>query len=151
MGFTPTGGMGVFATYTNDRTKLEENDAEALAMLGPPSLARLTTDEEYGPFYGSEAEVPHGGYRTDQTGVPMDNFVGQQVAAPQLSQQMQRHDVAPQAPRQMEPMQYQEPPRQMQPMQYHEVEIRSEVNSELNFPSNFEGLVLGCIDADFCK
>ena len=29
--------------------------------------------------------------------------------------------------------------------------LRSEVNSELNFPSNFEGLVLGCIDADFCK
>ena len=28
---------------------------------------------------------------------------------------------------------------------------RSEVNSELNFPPNFEGLVLGCIDADFCK
>ena len=30
-------------------------------------------------------------------------------------------------------------------------ELRSEVNSELNFPPNFEGLVLGCIDADFCK
>ena len=29
--------------------------------------------------------------------------------------------------------------------------VRSEVNSELNFPPNFEGLVLGCIDADFCK
>ena len=29
--------------------------------------------------------------------------------------------------------------------------VRSEVNSGLNFPSNFEGLVLGCIDADFCK
>ena len=28
---------------------------------------------------------------------------------------------------------------------------RSEVNSELNFSPNFEGLVLGCIDADFCK
>ena len=32
-----------------------------------------------------------------------------------------------------------------------EVLLRSEVNSELNFPPNFEGLVLGCIDADFCK
>ena len=32
-----------------------------------------------------------------------------------------------------------------------EVFLRSEVNSELNFPPNFEGLVLGCIDADFCK
>ena len=32
-----------------------------------------------------------------------------------------------------------------------EKELRSEVNSELNFPPNFEGLVLGCIDADFCK
>ena len=31
------------------------------------------------------------------------------------------------------------------------VRVRSEVNSELNFPPNFEGLVLGCIDADFCK
>ena len=29
--------------------------------------------------------------------------------------------------------------------------VRSEVNSELNFHPNFEGLVLGCIDADFCK
>ena len=29
--------------------------------------------------------------------------------------------------------------------------LRSEVNSELNFSPNFEGLVLGCIDADFCK
>ena len=29
--------------------------------------------------------------------------------------------------------------------------LRSEVNSELDFPPNFEGLVLGCIDADFCK
>ena len=25
------------------------------------------------------------------------------------------------------------------------------MNNELNFPPNFEGLVLGCIDADFCK
>ena len=25
------------------------------------------------------------------------------------------------------------------------------LNNELNFPSNFEGFVLGCIDADFCK
>ena len=31
------------------------------------------------------------------------------------------------------------------------VGLRSEVNSELNFPTNFEGLVLGCIDADFIK
>ena len=30
-------------------------------------------------------------------------------------------------------------------------QLRSEVNIELNFPPNFEGLVLGCIDADFCK
>ena len=29
--------------------------------------------------------------------------------------------------------------------------LRSEVNSELNFSPNFEVLVLGCIDADFCK
>ena len=25
------------------------------------------------------------------------------------------------------------------------------MNNELNFPPNFEGLILGCIDADFCK
>ena len=31
------------------------------------------------------------------------------------------------------------------------VRVRSEVNTELKFPPNFEGLVLGCIDADFCK
>ena len=29
--------------------------------------------------------------------------------------------------------------------------LRSEVNTELNFHPNFQGLVLGCIDADFCK
>ena len=29
--------------------------------------------------------------------------------------------------------------------------IRRQMNIELNFPLNFEGLVLGCIDADFCK
>ena len=29
--------------------------------------------------------------------------------------------------------------------------IRRRVNNELNFPSNSERLVLGCIDADFCK
>ena len=34
---------------------------------------------------------------------------------------------------------------------YRHSRVRSEVNSELNFSPNFEGLVLGCIDADFCK
>ena len=29
--------------------------------------------------------------------------------------------------------------------------LRSEVKSEVNFSPNFEELVLGCIDADFCK
>ena len=29
--------------------------------------------------------------------------------------------------------------------------LRREVNTELNFRPNFEGLVLGCIDADFLK
>ena len=29
--------------------------------------------------------------------------------------------------------------------------LRSEVNSELNFPPDFEGLVLGCIEADFIQ
>ena len=29
--------------------------------------------------------------------------------------------------------------------------LRKRMNIELNFPTNFEGLVLGCIDADFCK
>ena len=37
------------------------------------------------------------------------------------------------------------------PQGHLEVVLRSEVNSELNFSPNFEGLVLGCIDADFCK
>ena len=29
--------------------------------------------------------------------------------------------------------------------------VRRQMNNELKFPPNFEGLVLGCIDADFCK
>ena len=29
--------------------------------------------------------------------------------------------------------------------------MRRRMNIELNFPPDFEGLVLGCIDADFCK
>ena len=29
--------------------------------------------------------------------------------------------------------------------------LRRQMNNELNFPPNFEGLVLGCIDADFIK
>ena len=29
--------------------------------------------------------------------------------------------------------------------------LRRQMNNELHFPPNFEGLVLGCIDADFCK
>ena len=29
--------------------------------------------------------------------------------------------------------------------------LRRRMNNELNFPPNFERLVLGCIDADFCK
>ena len=29
--------------------------------------------------------------------------------------------------------------------------LRSEVNGEFNFCPNFEGLVLGCIDGNFCK
>ena len=32
-----------------------------------------------------------------------------------------------------------------------EAHLRRRMNIELNFPPNFEGLVLGCIDADFCK
>ena len=31
------------------------------------------------------------------------------------------------------------------------VRLRGRMNIELNFPPNFERLVLGCIDADFCK
>ena len=34
---------------------------------------------------------------------------------------------------------------------HHAARLRSEVNIELNFPPNFEGLVLGCIDADFAS
>ena len=29
--------------------------------------------------------------------------------------------------------------------------LRRRMNNEFNFPPNFEGLVLGCIDADFIK
>ena len=29
--------------------------------------------------------------------------------------------------------------------------LRKRMDNGLNFPPNFEGLVLGCIDADFCK
>ena len=32
-----------------------------------------------------------------------------------------------------------------------QVKLRTPVNSIEYFPPNFEGLVLGCIDADFCK
>ena len=32
-----------------------------------------------------------------------------------------------------------------------EVSLRTPVNNIEYFPPNFEGLVLGCIDADFCK
>ena len=30
-------------------------------------------------------------------------------------------------------------------------QVRTPVNNSDYFPPNFEGLVLGCIDADFCK
>ena len=30
-------------------------------------------------------------------------------------------------------------------------DLRRRMNIELNFPPNFEGLVLGCIDADVCE
>ena len=33
----------------------------------------------------------------------------------------------------------------------YEARLRRRMNNELNFPPNFERLVLGCIDADFCK
>ena len=32
-----------------------------------------------------------------------------------------------------------------------EVAVRRQMNNELNFSLNSEGLVLGCIDAEFCK
>ena len=32
-----------------------------------------------------------------------------------------------------------------------EAQLRRRMNNELNFPPKFEGLVLGCIDAYFCK
>ena len=41
--------------------------------------------------------------------------------------------------------------RELAGSRQEEYRLRSEVNSELNFSPNFEGLVLGCIDADFCK
>merc|ERR1719487_968927 len=103
--------------------ELSPEDDEALALLGPPTLARLTTDEQYGPFYGTEAMVEPGEYAMpteQQTGMPLDNMVQSQAVAPT---EMMRE-----APRQMEPMQYQEtmqgapvsPTGQQQPMMYTE-------------------------------
>ena len=37
------------------------------------------------------------------------------------------------------------------PSSLDEAELRTPVNNIEYFPPNFEGLVLGCIDADFCK
>ena len=34
---------------------------------------------------------------------------------------------------------------------FESFQLRRQMKNELNFPPNFEGLVLGCIDADFCK
>merc|ERR1719428_44353 len=108
--------------------ELSPDDDEALAMLGPPTLARLTTDEQYGPFYGTKAmvggdQMEPGAYAMSteqQTGMPLDNMVQSQAVAPT---EMMRE-----APRPMEPMQYQEtmqgapvsPTGQQQPMMYTE-------------------------------
>ena len=40
---------------------------------------------------------------------------------------------------------------QISKFQLNIVNIFSRMNNEMDFPANFEGLVLGCIDADFCK
>merc|ERR1719428_1349801 len=112
--------------------ELSPDDDEALAMLGPPTLARLTTDEQYGPFYGTEAmvggdQMEPGAYAMpteQQTGMPLDNMVGQQVQ----SQAVAPTEMMREAPRPMEPMQYQEtmqgapvsPTGQQQPMMYTE-------------------------------
>jgi len=112
--------------------ELSPDDDEALAMLGPPTLARLTTDEQYGPFYGTEAmvggdQMEPGAYAMSteqQTGMPLDNMVGQQVQ----SQAVAPTEMMREAPRPMEPMQYQEtmqgapvsPTGQQQPMMYTE-------------------------------
>ena len=39
----------------------------------------------------------------------------------------------------------------LEEIEYLEAELRTPVNNIEYFPPNFEGLVLGCIDADFCK
>ena len=41
--------------------------------------------------------------------------------------------------------------RRREKMQSVASRVRRRTNHELNFPPNFERLVLGCIDADFCK
>jgi hypothetical protein len=106
--------------------ELSPEDDEALALLGPPTLARLTTDEQYGPFYGTEAMVEPGAYAMPteqvQTGMPLDNMVGP------LSEAVAPTELLREAPRPMEPMQYQEtmqgapvsPTGQQQPMMYTE-------------------------------
>ena len=37
------------------------------------------------------------------------------------------------------------------PRGWAQLSVRTPVNTIEYFPPNFEGLVLGCIDADFCK
>ena len=39
----------------------------------------------------------------------------------------------------------------MENLRAKEAWLRRQMKNELKFPPNFEGLVLGCIDADFCK
>ena len=41
--------------------------------------------------------------------------------------------------------------RNLQDSSFKDLVLRTPVNNIEYFPPNFEGLVLGCIDADFCK
>merc|ERR1719316_2012357 len=101
-------------------------------MLGPPTLARLTTDEQYGPFYGTEAmvggdQMEPGAYAMSteqQTGMPLDNMVGQQVQ----SQAVAPTEMMREAPRPMEPMQYQEAMQQQQ--QQMQVQVQQLPNGQ---------------------
>merc|ERR1719407_26812 len=90
------GALAMMGPPTLGRLTTDEN------LMGPPTLGRLTTDDQYFPSQGpmdpayGMVEMVH-----DSNGVPLDNMMQQQ--APEM------------APRQMEPMHYQEvAPMEMQ-------------------------------------
>jgi len=88
------GALAMMGPPTLGRLTTDEN------LMGPPTLGRLTTDDQYFPSQGP-MDPAYGMLEMDPNGVPLDNMMQQQ--APEM------------APRQMEPMHYQEvAPMEMQ-------------------------------------